>query len=123
MVLAVEVVHREAARERLLIPGLRPFGRVAVARLARGLETDRELDPGQRQQVPHLGGIKDIRGDQRPLVAGAEVAHDDRPDPIPVDLGANRGVFQQDQELPRRRMRREHRREDRQRHLRFVAKA
>ena len=98
VVLALEVIHGEAAGDGLLNLGTWAARGVRLAGLGLALGADHELDAGQRQQVPQLGRIQKIRGDQGTLVASLAISDDHRLDPVPHDLGPDRLVLQQDEQ-------------------------
>ena len=98
VVLAVEVLDREAAGDRLLIVGLGGGGRVRLAGAVPRLGADHELDAGHRQQVAQLGRVEEIGRDQRPLPSGPPVADDHRANAVALHVGPNRLVLEQAQQ-------------------------
>jgi hypothetical protein len=98
VILAGEIVHREAARKRLLIarPVLVRTVRLAgdAARLAPG----DELGARQRQQVAELGRIHEERRAQNGVRAGGHASHPDCLHAVTGRVAADRLVPQHDRE-------------------------
>ena len=122
MILAVEVVDREAAGDPLLVVGLGAGRCVRLAGLVLALGAGHELDARQRQQIAQLGGVEEVGGDQHPLAAGLAVANGDRPDAVALDVGTDRLVLEKYLQAAARTVRCEQVRQNRQGDPWFVAK-
>ena len=95
VVLAVEVLDREAAGDPLLVTRLSGGCRVRLAGPVAGLGADDELGAGHGQQVAQLGRVEEIGGGQDAFLCGPSVADHHGADPIALDLRADRFVLEQ----------------------------
>ena len=82
MVLARQMVHREAPGHGLLVEWVRLLRSVRLASVATRFGADDELGARQRQQIAELNGIDDIRRREHHPTIGPAISHGDGADPI-----------------------------------------
>jgi hypothetical protein len=108
VVLAREVIHREAAGERLVVRRLRLGFGARLAGVALRLGPGDILGAGERQQFARLGGVDEQRGVQHDVAARLEAAPAHGAHAIAGDVGRDRLVPAQDLEVPAGHPRRQH---------------
>ena len=121
VILTREVIHREAAGERLMIVGLRLGLRARFAGVALRLRPGDVLGARHRQQIAELRRIDEHRRPQHEAVPGFEVAHLHSLHAIAGRRRRRRLMPEQDSHALCGHVRREHFLEHRERDARFVA--